>query len=302
MLLLNKTDNILQVKKLHKAFGKFVALNNIDFEIKAGRIVGLLGKNGAGKTTLIKSILGLYKDVDGEILYDGVPIATENAKIMGTIGALVDTKFHEDLSAYDNLMLLLMASNVSGARNRKDKIEEILSLVGLKENAKDKVKSFSMGMKQRLALAQALMTDAKLLILDEPFVGLDPVGIELIKEKLHYLCKEKKVSIIFSSHQLAEVGELSEDIIVINDGTISFMGTYESLVDDTKKYRIYLNRPIEIDVVKDMKAELSDNEKEIIIKKSDCILNSILLELLQKEFFITDISVEENALLQLFQK
>lgn len=301
---MNSTTNILEVKSLQKTFGKFVALKDLNFEIKAGRIVGLLGKNGAGKTTLIKSILGLYKDFDGEILYQGVPINTDDEVVMGTIGALVDTKFHEDLNAYDNLMLLLMASNIRGSKNRKDKIKEILELVGLADNAKDKVKSFSMGMKQRLALAQALMVDAKLLILDEPFVGLDPLGIELIKDKLHYLCHEKKVSIIFSSHQLAEVAELSEDIIVINEGKISFLGTYDSLVNNTKKYHIKVNEPIKLtkEEAKMIRVEVVDGCKEVIIKKKDEVLSRTLSAILQSGVEITDIEVEENALLQLFQE
>ncbi|MFP3156084.1 ATP-binding cassette domain-containing protein [Lachnospiraceae bacterium ZAX-1] len=132
-----ENKNILTVQNVTKRFGKACALKDITVDIKAGRIVGLLGKNGAGKTTLIKTILELYKDFDGEIIYQGNPINTEDPKVMRTIGALVDTKFHEDLSAYDNLMMLLMASKISGSKERKHRIHEILKLVGLVDNEKD---------------------------------------------------------------------------------------------------------------------------------------------------------------------
>lgn len=296
-----KNENILTIKNVTKNFGKFSALKNVTIEIKEGRIIGLLGKNGAGKTTLIKTILGLYKDFQGEIFYQGTLLNTEDHGVMSSIGALVDTKFHEDLTAYDNLMLLLMASKVSRAKERKTRINEILELVGLAGNAKDKVKSFSMGMKQRLALAQALMVEAKLLILDEPFVGLDPLGIELIKKKLLYLCHKENVSIIFSSHQLAEVAELSEDIIVINEGEISFNGLYENLVNDTKTYQVKVNRPIELqEEVSMLPIEISENRKEVFIRKSTDSLNKVLSCLLNSGFEIIDIEVQENALLQLF--
>lgn len=297
-----ETNNILEIKNLRKNFGSFLALNNINIEIKEGHIVGLLGKNGAGKTTLIKTILGLYRDSDGEIFYQGTKLNTNDEKVMRTIGVLVDTKFHEDLSAYDNLMMLLMASGCKNKQERKDTIVEILELVDLLENAKDKVKTFSMGMKQRLALAQALMLDVKLLILDEPFVGLDPLGIELIKEKLKSLCRVKKVSIIFSSHQLAEVADLSEDIIVINEGNISFSGTYDSLVYDAKKYCLRLDKSI-VEYVDDELLKylvIQDAGKTIIFKKNDDILNDILLIVEKYKISVADIDVEENALLSLF--
>lgn len=311
-------NNILEVRNIQKSFGKFNALKNINFEIKEGRIVGLLGKNGAGKTTLIKTILGLYKNFDGEILYQGVPLNTDDEQVMRSIGVLVDTKFHEDLTAFDNLMLLLMASGMKGNKKRKNKIIEILNLVGLSDNARDKVKAFSMGMKQRLALAQALMVDAKLLILDEPFVGLDPLGIELIKERLQYLCREKGVSIIFSSHQLAEVAELSEDIIVINEGMVSFMGTYDSLINENKRYHIKMKGKIKflaentnIQQIKggiiyqgvpfNTNDGLEYGNGEVIIKKSDHVLSAVLLEILENGVEILDIEIEENALLQLFK-
>ena len=227
-------SNILEVKNLQKAYGKYVAFKNIRIEIEGGIIVGLLGKNGAGKTTLIKTLIGLFKEFEGQILYEGKLLDHSDPLIMNTIGSLVDVTFHEDMTAYDNLKLLMMITPGKDPANYKKDIKGLLEFVGLTDHARDKVKSFSFGMKQRLALAQAMISDAKLLILDEPFVGLDPLGIETVKEKLISLCREKKVSVIFSSHQLAEVAELSDDIIVISDGEIGYSGSYQRLVDENK--------------------------------------------------------------------
>lgn len=298
---MTENQSILKINNVRKHFGTFEALKNINIEVKSGRITGFLGKNGAGKTTLIKTILGLYKDFDGEIFYDGQVINPEDAKMMCTIGSLVDIKFHEDLTAYDNLKLLLMASHINSKKSHKQQIYEVLKLVDLEGNAKDKVKSFSMGMKQRLGLAQALMMEAKLLILDEPFVGLDPVGIQLIKERLLSLCHEQGVSIIFSSHQLTEVSDLSDDIIVINKGEITYTGTYESLVNEAKSYHLYLDKSVPSNLISRYQVEVRNDECEIIFKKSDVSLPDILVDLMASQIRVEDISIQENTLLHLFQ-
>jgi ABC-type multidrug transport system ATPase subunit len=295
---------ILQIRNFQKAYGSFVALKQINFTVAKGRIVGLLGKNGAGKTTLIKSILGLIKKYEGEILYKGVPIKTDNPHIMSTIGSLVDTRFYEDLTAYDNLKFLMMSSLTAHNTGYKERIYELLKLVGLENNAKNKVKSFSMGMKQRLALAQALLENAELLILDEPFVGLDPIGIEIVKEKLISSCKKENKSIIFSSHQLQEVAELCDDIIVINEGKLKYSGTYQQLSEETKEYHIQLHAGT--DELNETKSEYIITEKDknsIIIKyNKQNLLNTVLKEIYSKNLMIKDITIQDNALLKLFQE
>lgn len=296
-------SGILEVKNLQKAYGKYVALKNINFTIASGKIVGLLGKNGAGKTTLIKTILGLFKEFEGEILYQGKPIDHSNPEVMNTIGALVDVSFHEDMTAYDNLKMLLMVTPGKEQADHKKEIGRLLEFVGLTANAKDKVRSFSFGMKQRLALAQAMIPDAKLLILDEPFVGLDPLGIELVKEKLLSLCREKNVSIIFSSHQLAEVAELSDDIIVISNGEIGYSGSYQELVHENKKYHIFLDRSCEgMDFVE--KYNLEKHPEQNMVSVSFCRqnLNDVLREIQSAGCTILDIQTAENPLLELFQE
>lgn len=178
-----QVNTILEVSNLTKSYGEFVALHNLSFSINQGSIVGLLGKNGAGKTTLMKTILGLLCRYDGQICFDGNPIQHNNPDIMSKISSLVDVRFYEDMTAYENLNYLLMADTKMAGKGRKKKILDLLELVGLENNQNGKVKSFSFGMKQRLALAQVFLHGANLIILDEPFVGLDPIGANL--RKLH---------------------------------------------------------------------------------------------------------------------
>lgn len=296
-------SNILEVKNLQKTYGKYVALKNINFTIERGKIVGLLGKNGAGKTTLIKTLIGLFKDYEGEIIYQGKVLEHSDSDVMNTIGALVDVAFHEDMTAYDNLKLLMMVTPGKKSGNYKKDIGELLEFVGLMDNAKDKVRSFSFGMKQRLALAQAMISESKLLILDEPFVGLDPLGIEIVKEKLLRLCREKGVSVIFSSHQLAEVAELSDDIIVISNGEIGYSGSYQELVKQNKKYHIFLDRPFEhIGVINKYGIENFPEYRMVSVEFSRHCLNDILRDIQEVGYSIQDILTKENPLLELFKE
>lgn len=222
-------DIILEVKHLKKGYKGTEVLKDISFEMKKGSIMGLLGRNGAGKTTLLKCILGLNALYEGEIVFMNHQINHEDEEVKKKIGSLVDVTFFGDLTAYDNLKLSMMITKDYSMKNIKNKIEELLNLVDLSKDKNKKVKNFSFGMKQRLALAQAFIAEPELLILDEPFVGLDPAGICDMKDFLKNIIKEKKTSIIFSSHQLDEVEDLAEDIIVLKDGYINYDDSYENI-------------------------------------------------------------------------
>lgn len=277
---------VLDIKNLTKNYGKFVALNNISFSIEKGVILGLLGKNGAGKTTLMKTVLGLLCQYDGEILFYGKPIEHDNPGMMRRISSLVDVRFYEDMTAYANLNYLLMADATLNRAERREKIYRLLEMVGLKNNKNDKVKSFSFGMKQRLALAQVFLHDADLLILDEPFVGLDPVGIESMKEMLKELKKEKGVTIIFSSHQLDEVGDLADEIVAIADGTVQYYGTLDELQNANKRYCIWFK----------------ENAEPLVIPYDANSLQSVIYHNLNNGIKVEKIEVIENALYQLFNE
>jgi len=295
---------ILEIKHLQKSFGRNEVLKDISFALEYGKITGLLGRNGSGKTTMIKCILGLL-NCSGEIIYEGKRIYHKDPRVMNSIGALVDTAFFEDMTAYDNLKIQMLSTPNRDNSNIRRDIGKLLDFVGLSENSREKVKGFSFGMKQRLALAQALIMEPKLLILDEPFVGLDPLGIVLVKEKLLELCKQKNTSIIFSSHQLAEVAELSDSLVVIESGYVKYFGTYEDLANQNKKYRIVLNKaivPAHLEALADMGIELqnSEPENELVLLHGDKTLNLLLHKLCRSGYEILDIIREDKILERLF--
>lgn len=224
------TENIiLDVRHLQKGYKKCSVLKDVSFQIKQGHILGLIGKNGAGKTTLMKSILGLNTNYQGEIIFHGEKLTSSDETMKAEIGSLVDVSFYDDMTAYQNSEVVMMLTKAVPAADQDKRIHELLSFVGLESSSKKSVRSFSFGMKQRLALAQAIITKPVLLILDEPFVGLDPIGIEDVKDLLRKLCQENQTSIIFSSHQLTEVCDLADDIVILNDGVISYSDTYENM-------------------------------------------------------------------------
>lgn len=220
---------LLDIRHLQKGYKNFPVLKDVTFQCREGRILGLIGKNGAGKTTLMKSILGLNVNYHGTILFDGKELCPSDGKVKKKMGSLVDVVFYEDMTAWQNMKVAMMLTSSAPSSEQKRRIDELLSFVGLTQAKNKCVRNFSFGMKQRLALAQSLITRPKILILDEPFVGLDPIGIEEVKELLRSLCRENQTAIIFSSHQLTEVGDLADDIVVLNDGEIKYSGTYEKL-------------------------------------------------------------------------
>lgn len=227
-----KENIILDVRHLNKGYKKSPVLKDVTFQLKQGHILGLLGKNGAGKTTLIKSILGLNTNYQGSIFFQGEVLNPSDEKSKSKIGSLVDVNFYEDMTAYQNMKLTMMLTQAIPKVKQDKRIHDLLKFVGLEKDSKKNIRSFSFGMKQRLALAQAMITKPAMLILDEPFVGLDPIGIEDVKDTLHRLCQENNTSIIFSSHQLTEVCDLADDIIVLNDGIIKYSDTYENLKNE----------------------------------------------------------------------
>ena len=223
-----KEKEILRIEHLQKGYRNHPVLTDVSFSLKQGHILGLVGKNGAGKTTLMKSILGLNTGYAGQITFSGKPLLPGDNTLRERTGSLADVVFYEDMTARRNLKLL---ASLSGLPHniRTKRIDELLDFVGLTSSADKNVRTFSFGMKQRLALAQSLLTNPVLLILDEPFVGLDPVGIEDTKHLLLTLCREQNTSIIFSSHQLNEVCNLADDIIILSDGYIKVSDTYQNL-------------------------------------------------------------------------
>ncbi len=216
---------IVETKNLVKVFNKVKSVDNVNLKIKEGEIYGFLGPNGAGKSTTIKMLLGLIRANSGEVYIFGKSIKENREEILKNIGALVESpSYYGHLTSYENLDILKRMLKLN-----KEEIEEKLKLVNLWEERNKKVNEFSLGMKQRLGIAQALMGNPKLLILDEPTNGLDPAGIIEIRNLIRYLAKEKKITIIISSHILNEIELVATEVGVINKGKLLYQGSLEDL-------------------------------------------------------------------------
>lgn len=207
---------ILECIDINKSFGKKQILNNVSFKIFKGDILGFIGPNGSGKTTTIKCVLGLNKIDSGKVIINGYDIKKDFIKAIEKVGAIVDNPdLYIYLSGYNNLKLTTnIYQNI-----KEDRINEVVSLVKLEKDIKEKVSKYSLGMRQRLAIAQSLINNPNLLILDEPTNGLDPKGTKELRELLISLSKQN-TSILISSHNLAELENLCNKVCIINDAKI----------------------------------------------------------------------------------
>ncbi len=206
---------ILEVNNLSKTYKNFKAIDDISFQVNKGDIYGFLGPNGAGKSTTLRMILGLIKPNKGEIKLNGSFVNFKNKKYLNNIGALIERPdFYKNLSAYQNLKILYSMSRV----NNPKIIHDVLHEVDLFDRKDDKVGSYSQGMKQRLGIAQTLLHNPQLIILDEPSNGLDPQGQADMRELILKINKDKGITVIISSHILAEIEKIANRMIVINKG------------------------------------------------------------------------------------
>lgn len=207
-------DYIIETRNLTKRFGKQTAVNSLDMKIEKGKIYGLLGKNRAGKTTTMCMLLNLSKPTNGEIFFFGKHYKQDPYDVYSKIGSIIETPgFYENLSAFDNLKVF---AKLRGDYNKED-IEKALEIVSLTHAKDKKFKNFSLGMKQRLGIAAAIMHNPEILILDEPINGLDPMGIKEIRKLLKDLSEVYGTTILISSHILSEI-EAIADVIGVMDG------------------------------------------------------------------------------------
>lgn len=209
--------SILEIKDLSKKIGKKQILKDITFEVGEGEIFGFVGPNGAGKTTLIKTMLGLYNKDKGTVLIGGYDLDKNFEKAMQQIGAIIENpEMYDYLSGKDNLDIYMKMGQCQDNNHMK----EIVKTVKLENRINNKVKTYSLGMRQRLGLAQALISKPKLLILDEPTNGLDPIGIKELRELLKKIAKENNIAVFISSHILSEIELMCDKIAIIDDGYI----------------------------------------------------------------------------------
>ncbi len=227
-----KEDKVIEVRGLTKDFKEIRAVDSLSVNVYRGDVFGFLGPNGAGKSTTIRMLLTLIRPKEGSIKIFGKSLMEDRNDILKDIGAIIENPaFYNYLSAYKNLEIL---SRMSGREISSNKIMETLETVGLKERSASKVKTYSHGMKQRLGIAQALLHDPELIILDEPTTGLDPQGMKEIRDLINYLSKEKNKTIFLSSHILSEVEQVANRMIIINKGKTVVEGKVQELLDSAE--------------------------------------------------------------------
>jgi ABC-type multidrug transport system ATPase subunit len=223
------SERIIEVRHISKKFGTFQAVKDVSFEVDRGDVFGFLGPNGAGKSTSIRCMLSLITPDSGSIKLFGKELSSNRAEVLRKVGSIIEKPdFYKYLSAARNLEIF---ARISGKPASKSKIYEMIEFVGLKGREKDKVGGFSHGMKQRLGIAQTLIHDPELIILDEPTTGLDPQGIIDIRNLIISLSKEKNKTILLSSHQLSEIEIIANRMVIINKGRSIIEGNVSELLN-----------------------------------------------------------------------
>lgn len=296
--------NVLEVKGVKKKLGKREIIKDLNFSVKEGEIFGFLGPNGAGKTTTIRMLVGLIAPNAGEITICGKSVLHDKENALRDVGAVVENpELYKYLSGRENLMQIARIRKVS-----KEEVQELIDLVGLKDRIDDKVKRYSLGMKQRLGLAAALIGNPKLLILDEPTNGLDPSGILDFRDIVKKAAKEKGMSVFISSHILSEVQNLCDRVAFINGGVIrSVEEVTEHNVEtelDSMTLKVSKDDKKAVTILKTLNcvnsAKLEEEEIHIIIRSGSTGI--VLKELLDKNIEVEEIYKNRNGLEQRYME
>ena len=261
-------DTVIETKQITKVYGEQTAVNRVDLHVRKGRIYGLLGRNGAGKTTIMKMILGLTSITSGEADIFGKNVKGNEKQVYHRIGAIIETPgFYPNLTGTENLEIFAKLRGTTKPRA----VKEALEVVGLPYRDKKTFSKYSLGMKQRLGIANAILHDPELLILDEPTNGLDPIGIAEVRDFIKDLSVERGKTILISSHILSEISLLADDIGIINNGVLLEENSMAALEKKNGKY--------------------------ILLQVSDTAKAALILE---RKFHTKDYSVQDAHTLHLF--
>lgn len=298
------SEYVIETKGLTKKYNGKRSVSDLNLHIKKGRIYGLLGRNGAGKTTTMKMILNLIDSSAGEVIIFGKSMKKYNKEILPRIGCLIESPgFYPNLTGTENLKIFAQLRGIP----KRNAIKESLELVGLKYNDKKLFSQYSMGMKQRLAIALAVMHDPEILILDEPINGLDPIGIAEVRTFIRKLCTEKGKTILISSHILSEIELIADDIGIIDNGVLLEEESLEELKNMNKKY-------IKLVAHNDSKAvkvlEACFNIKNYSVEKNgtikiydlDLVIPELVRELVKEGIAVEEIRMKEDTLEDYFKR
>lgn len=295
---------LIETRDLTKRYGSQTSVNRLNLHLKAGRIYGLLGRNGAGKTTTMKMLLGLTQPTDGTVSLFGMPLRGNEKKILPRIGSLIESPgFYPNLTGTENLKIFATLRGIPNAHA----IQDALELVGLPYRDKKLFSQYSLGMKQRLAIALAVMHDPELLILDEPINGLDPIGIAEVRDFIRALCQERGKTILISSHILSEIALLADDIGIIDHGVLL---EEESLVELEQKNGKVLrftvsNAPVAAQLLqKEMGVRnvAVENERELTVRDLRLDTGTAVRRFVEAGLVVSDAHLYEDTLEDYFKR
>ena len=291
---------VLECCDLYKKFGKKEILKGISLEANEGDILGFIGPNGAGKTTTIKLILGLQSITSGSVKINGFDIQKDFTKAIQKVGTIVENPdLYMYMSGYENLKMI---SNLYSGIT-KERIDEVIKFVGLENRIKDKVSKYSLGMRQRLGIAQAILHKPNLLVLDEPTNGLDPEGIKQIKDLIVKLAKEENMAVLISSHNLLELESFCTKVTIIKNGEIVETSTIEEAkkVNKDSIYHLVVDMTTEVLNILENKLEKLDDENiQVYAKKEE--IPEIIEKLVTSGVKIYSVYPEEMSLEDAFLK
>ncbi|MFB5660289.1 ABC transporter ATP-binding protein [Alteribacillus sp. HJP-4] len=222
-------EKVIEARKVTKKIRGKTLIDDMSITVREGEICGFLGPNGAGKTTLMRMLTSLVKPTHGELFIEGVDVHKQRRLALKKVGAIIESPiFFEFMTGRKMLKNLARLHNLS-KRQQKEKVEEVLKAVGLSERGDDKIKTYSLGMKQRLGIAQSLLGNPKVIILDEPANGLDPMGMRELRELILKLNDQWGITFFISSHLLDELQKICSRLVIIKEGVLLYEGTQEGL-------------------------------------------------------------------------
>jgi len=294
------TQVVLQTEQLTKKYRRRLVVDHLSLGVEKGDIFGFLGRNGAGKSTTIRIALGLVRPTSGNVRLLGHDMSRHPLRALKRIGAIVEAPaFYENFSGRQNLR---MFAAMSGGAERQ-RIEEVLEIVGLRDRAGDRVRVYSHGMRQRLGIAQALLPNPELIILDEPTDGLDPQGLCETRELIRRLRDELGLTVVLSSHLLHEVEQICNRVAIIDEGRLLYQGSVEDLLGKHKLIKLKVDRVNEAYelLMKNPLLSLSRNgDESLYLKMSNEQIPLINALLVQHGFRVMELSPQRESLEQVF--
>ena len=290
-------ETILKISNLHKKFRKVHAVNNVSLEIKKGNVYGILGPNGSGKSTTLGIVLNVVNKTSGDFEWFGGKVATHDA--LKKVGAIIERpNFYPYMTAKENLELVCKIKGTPFS-----KVDEKLELVGLLERKNDKFKTYSLGMKQRLAIASALLNDPEILILDEPTNGLDPQGIRQIRDIIKVIASQG-TTILLASHLLDEVEKVCSHVVVLRKGEMLYQGTVHNMIEDNSFFELKSNDMLRLKTVLDEQSfvenTIEEDGKLLVYLKQDIAAQELNSYLFEQNIVLEHLVKRKNSLEEQF--